>query len=65
MIHVDDNKFVAQFTALFTHGYGVDESPFEAHGDNMNVEFITEGDKIVGFELRSNGGRVDALFKKI
>ena len=59
-----DNKFTAQFTALFPHGYGVDRSPFEAKGGKYSVEFTAEDTKVVGFVLRSSEGRVDALFKK-
>jgi hypothetical protein len=64
MTHVDNNKFTAEFTVLFPHGYGSDESPFEVKGDQHSVEFMIEGGKVVGFELRSNEGRVDALFEK-
>jgi len=64
MSHIAGNKFMAEFTALFPGGYGADESPFEAKGDRQSVEFITEDGKVVGFELCSNEGCVDALFKK-
>jgi len=64
MTHIDDSKFMAEFTALFPRGFGADESPFEAKGDRQSVKFITEGDEVIGFELHSNEGRVDALFKK-
>jgi hypothetical protein len=65
MTHVDNDKFTVEFTALFPHGYGSDDSPFEAKGGKQNVEFVIEDSKVVGFKLCSNEGRVDALFEKI
>lgn len=64
MVHFDDNIFIVEFTALFPRGYGVNTSPFEVKGDTSSVKFITEDGRVIGFELRSIEGRVDALFKK-
>lgn len=48
------HQFDAQFTTLFTHGYGADRGPFETFnvgGSSVRAEFVVEEGKVVGLGI--------------
>ncbi|KAH7890288.1 beta-lactamase/transpeptidase-like protein [Phlebopus sp. FC_14] len=56
-----DLLFEIEFTSLFPNGYGKDTTPFETGEIGTSegvVEFVVEGDEVVGFGLRGLVGQL-------